>query len=95
MPPKNSAIPGYQGFIPGYYSNNEYAKTFSKISRDRFANPDLGQNPLGLSSTGFNSKKHNFVDQTKTASSHKYGAQTMQKTHPCLQVIIMEMFLNQ
>lgn len=41
---------------------------------------------MGLSSTGFNSKKYDFVDPTKTASSHKYGSQTMQKTHPCLDV---------
>ena len=86
LEPKNVAIPGYKGFIPGYYSNNEYAKTFSRIARDRLANPDLGKNPLHLSSTGFNFKKHDFIDPTKTASTHKYGAQTLQGNHPCLNV---------
>lgn len=88
LEPKNVAVPGYQGFIPGLYSNNEYSKTYSRITRERLANPELGQNPLSLSSTGFNHKKHNFIDPTRTASTHKYGAQTMLATHPCLNVLL-------
>ena len=86
LQPKNVAIPGYTGFIPGLYANNEYSKTYSRITRERLANPELGKNPLSLSSTGFNHKKHNFIDPTRNASTHKYGAQTMLSTHPCLDV---------
>jgi len=86
LEPKNVAIPGYQGFIPGQYANNEYSKTYSRVTRERFAHPELGKNDLCLSSTGFNSKKHSFIDPTRTASTHKYGAQTMLGTHPCLNV---------
>lgn len=36
---KTSAIPGYQGTIPGTKSDNNFAKTFAKISREQFSRP--------------------------------------------------------
>lgn len=82
--PKNVVYPGYAGFIPGLKSNNEYGKTFSQIARDSFAKPQLGVNKFKLSSTGFNFRKHDFIDQSIEAKTHKYGSQTIQKHHPCI-----------
>eukprot|EP00825_Cyclidium_porcatum_P000681 TRINITY_DN1024_c0_g1_i4.p1 TRINITY_DN1024_c0_g1~~TRINITY_DN1024_c0_g1_i4.p1 ORF type:complete len:235 (+),score=36.60 TRINITY_DN1024_c0_g1_i4:290-994(+) len=80
--PKNVVYPGYEGFIPGLKSSNQYGKTYSQIARDSFSNPKLGQNTFKLSSTGFNFRKHDFIDQSLDAQNHKYGRQTIQKHHP-------------
>lgn len=82
--PKNSVIPGYSGFVPGIKSNAPFGKSFAQTAKDSFNNPDLGKNKFSLSSTGFNLSNKALVDDTVTANSHKYGSQTMQKTHPSL-----------
>ena len=88
MEPKNVAIPAYSGFIPGLVSENKFANTYSHITRECFANPELGKNKLGLSSAGFNFKRYDFEDSSKSASTHKYGNQTLIKNHPCLEVFL-------
>ena len=35
-------IPGYGGFVPSVKSKNEYGKTFSRISREMYDDPKLG-----------------------------------------------------
>lgn len=82
--PKNYAIPGYAGFIPGLKSRAAFGTNFASIAKESLSNPNLGANTTNLSSTGFNLKKELLADQTVTASSHKYGQMTMQKTHPSL-----------
>jgi len=84
--PKNNVIPGYAGFVPGLKSKAEFGKSFAQIAKGNFSDPSLGQNKFNLSSTGFNLNKQLLADETLTASSHKYGAQTIQKTHPSLNV---------
>jgi len=75
--PKNVVYPGYGGFIPSMKSNNEYGKNFSSITRTAFDNSKLGDNPYKLASTGFNFRRHDFIDPSLTASSHKYGCSTI------------------
>ena len=79
-------MPGYGGFVPYLISDNKYGKTYGKITRQCFSNPKLGKNPFKLSTTGFNAKRYNFVDETKAATTHKYGKQTIIPNHPCLDV---------
>jgi hypothetical protein len=75
LPPKNKAIPGYMGYIPGEKSENCFGKSFSKISKSRFQKGSLRKNTTGLSTTGYNWKKFNFGDMTLDAMSQKYGKQ--------------------
>jgi len=82
--PKTSVVPGYAGFVPGLKSNAPFGKSYAQTAKDSFSNPELGQNKFNLSSTGFNLSQKALVDETVTAGTHKYGAQTMQKTHPSL-----------
>jgi len=74
LEPKNVAVPGYGGFVPGLKSENEFGKSYSRITRENFGKDTLGDNKNRLSSTGFNHKKHVFIDHTRTASTHKYGS---------------------
>ena len=67
--PKNKAIPGYQGFVPGYDSENTFGKTYAQITKERFQNDDLRKNTTGLSTTGCNFAKFNFGDETLDAPS--------------------------
>lgn len=67
-------------------SKAEFGKSYAQIAKGNFSDPSLGQNKFNLSSTGFNLNKQLLADETLTASSHKYGAQTIQKTHPSLNV---------
>jgi hypothetical protein len=82
--PKNNIIPGYAGFVPGLKSEAKFGTSYAQAAKESFSNPTLGNNKFQLSSTGFNLNKQLLADETLTASSHKYGAQTMQKTHPNL-----------
>jgi len=82
--PKNYVVPGYAGFVPGYKSRGEFAKTYAKIAKESFNQQHLGVNKFKLSSTGFNVGRHSMADPTLTATSHKFGAQTTQKPHPSL-----------
>jgi len=82
--PKNNVVPGYGGFVPGLKSNAPFGKSYAQLAKDSFGNTELGQNKFSMSSTGFNLNKKLLVDETVDASSHKYGRQTIQKTHPSL-----------
>jgi len=83
--PKNNVVPGYGGFVPGLKSRAEFGRSFAQIAKQSFSDVNLGQNKFNLSSTGFNLNKQLLADETITASTHKYGAQTSQKTHPSLE----------
>jgi hypothetical protein len=48
----------------------------------------LGKNTYGLATTGFNVSKEVFIDNSKLASSSKYGKSGLQKPHPNWSVII-------
>ena len=82
-------IPGYAGFVPGLKSKAEFGKSYAQIAKDSFSDPNLGQNKFNLSCTGFNLNRRLLADETITAKTHKYGAQTSQKTHPSLGVLII------
>ncbi|KRX08638.1 hypothetical protein PPERSA_03509 [Pseudocohnilembus persalinus] len=82
--PKNVVYKGYGGFIPGLQSENKYGKNYSAITRDCFSDKKLGYNTHKLATTGFNFKRHDFIDHSLTASTHTYGKSTIQKPHPCL-----------
>ena len=62
-------MPGYQGFVPGYNSENQFGKTYAQITKDRFQREDLRANTTGLSTTGYNFAKFNFGDTTLAAAS--------------------------
>ena len=51
-PVKSAAIPGYKGFIPGLKSENLHGSSYTPLTKEAFANPELGNNSLRLSSTG-------------------------------------------
>ncbi len=52
LPPKNKAIPGYAGYVPGKNSENTFGKTYSTITKKRFGDENLRANRTGLSTTG-------------------------------------------
>lgn len=84
--PKNNVIPGYAGFVPGMKSKAPFAKSYAQIAKDSFSDPNLGKDNFQLSTTGFNLNKKALVDGSVDAESHKYGRQTIQKTHPSMDV---------
>lgn len=75
-------ILNFQKVIPTSQSTFFYVLIF----RECFAKENLDNNPYGLSSTGFNSRIHNFVDKSKHPVSHKYGSSSIIKNHPCQDV---------
>ena len=93
-PPKNktSAIPGYQGAIPGSRSDNNFGKTFTKISREQlsrpvyltsrltefFPNKPQIQSPMGRTLGKFGG---GLQDEYHTVS-HFHGQSTLSKEHP-------------
>jgi len=83
--PKNTAIPGYGGYIPTYNSENKHAKNYTSLARDCFADPKISENRNKLATTGFNVMKHDFIDQSLTATSHRYGTKTLKGYHPAWQ----------
>ena len=80
--PKNTAIPGYGGYIPSIKAENIHARGYSAIAKQSFQNERLGRNNFGLSTTGFNLKKEALIDNSKIASSSKYGKTEIQGAHP-------------
>lgn len=80
--PKNTAIPGYQGFVPGHRADSLYAKSNTTIAKNSFSKDRLDVNRTGLASTGFNITKEAFIDQSKLASTSKYGKTALQTAHP-------------
>ncbi|KAL4468335.1 hypothetical protein ABPG72_010736 [Tetrahymena utriculariae] len=81
---RGDAIQGYKGFIPQIQSNNMFGQTFSRSARQVLAS-NISNNPFKLSSTGHNSLRHNYADQSLNAFTHKFGATTIQKNHPSLE----------
>jgi len=71
--PKNTAIPGYAGYIPSIKAENIHARGFSATAKQSFQNDKLGKNNFGISTTGFNLDKSALIDRSKVASSSKYG----------------------
>ena len=82
MLPKNSAIPGYGGYIPSVKAENIHAKGYANIAKESFHQDKLGRNAIGLSTTGFNLDRGALIDRSKVASSHKYGKTELQRAHP-------------
>ena len=52
------------------------------MAKKSFHQDKLGRNPFGLSTTGFNLNRTNLIDNSKLASSHKYGKTEIQRAHP-------------
>lgn len=61
------------GFVPGIVAENDFGKSYSELSRKTLSRTTLGANPLKLSTTGLNFTRHDFIDPSLTACSHKYG----------------------
>lgn len=90
--PKNTAIPGYQGFVPGHRADSLYAKSNTAIAKQSFSKDKLDVNRTGLASTGFNITKEAFLDQSKIATSSKYGKTAMITAHPNWNVTVSFIF---
>ena len=58
------------------------------MTKQSFSNEKLAKNIHGLATTGFNVSKEVFIDNSKLASSSKYGKTALQKAHPNWSVII-------
>ncbi|EAR94214.3 hypothetical protein TTHERM_00522810 (macronuclear) [Tetrahymena thermophila SB210] len=82
--PKTHVPPGYAGYIPGLKPNNHYGASYGEIAKNCLSNPKVAQNPFKLASTGFNYQRHDFRDPSLTATTHKFGAQTLLKNHPSI-----------
>lgn len=82
LEPKNTAIPGYGGYIPSIKAENIHARGYSAMAKQSFQNDKLGRNSFGISSTGFNLNKEALIDTSKVASSSKYGKTEIQRAHP-------------
>lgn len=80
--PKNTAIPGYGGYIPSIQAENIHAKGYSAMAKQSFQQDKLGKNPFGFSTTGFNLDRNALIDRSKIASSSKYGKTEIQRAHP-------------
>ncbi len=70
-------IPGYGGFVPTVKSKNEYGKTFSRVSREMYDDPNLGKNKSGLASTGYNISNYKHIDYSLYNNNNRYGNQTL------------------
>ncbi len=66
-------IPGYQGYIPYIHAENRFGKGYSALARDAFNQEKLAKNHHGLATTGLNLRQDALIDQSKKASSSKYG----------------------
>jgi hypothetical protein len=80
--PKNSAIPGYGGYIPSVQAENIHAKGYAPIAKQSFQQEKLGKNVFGFATTGFNLDRTALIDRSKVASSSKYGKTELQRAHP-------------
>jgi len=83
--PKNTVIPGYGGYIPTYNCENQHGKNYTALSRECLSDPKINDNKNRLATTGFNVMKHDFIDHSLTATSHKYGTKTLKQSHPAWQ----------
>lgn len=57
------------------------------MAKQTFNHENLGRNKFGLASTGFNVNPNVFIDESKLASSSKYGKTAIQRSHPNWNVI--------
>lgn len=58
----------------------------STLSKEILGGSNYGKTLNGLSTNGFNAKREDFVDQSKTGSTSKYGRSSWLKAHPSWQV---------
>lgn len=87
--PRSSHLPGYAGFIPTDRAESLHAKTYANKVKDVLKNPEIGSNPKGLATTGFNLNKEALIDSSKLATSHKYGKTEIQTPHPAWIVLLL------
>ena len=80
--PKNTAIPGYQGFVPTQRADSLYGKSNTNLARQSFSKDRLDVNRTGLATSGFNITKEAFIDNSQIARSSKYGKTALIKAHP-------------
>ena len=80
--PKNTAIPGYTGHVPGVKADSLFGKSKTLLARSSFVSENLDVNRTGLASTGFNLTNDALIDRSKVASCSKYGKTGLQRAHP-------------
>ena len=85
----------FQKWTPNLNIRKVIQKSQSKENNKRecFGSQDLGANPFGLSSTGFNVSTYDFKDKSKHSVSHKYGSSSIIKNHPCCDVNLIILFI--
>lgn len=87
--PKNTAIPGYTGHVPGVKADSLFGKSKTLLARSSFNSEKLDVNRTGLASSGFNITHEALIDKSKSASSSKYGKTELQRAHPNWSVIYL------
>ncbi len=85
--PKNTSIPGYQGFVPQVRSESLYGKSSTVLTKEVLGETNYGKTMNGLSTNGFNTKMQDHIDQSKTGSTSKYGRSAWLQAHPAWQVL--------
>lgn len=81
MNPKNTAMPGYAGYIPSVKAENMVGKSYAPIAKESFRQDKLGKNSFGLSTTGANLNRDALIDKNKEAVSSKYGKASIQRPY--------------
>ena len=82
LEPKNTAIPGYAGYIPSIKAENICARGYSALAKLSFSQEKLGLSLHGLATTGYNLDRSALIDKSKIATSSKYGKSQIQRAYP-------------
>jgi len=83
--PRQVAIPGYEGHIPGIASENKYGKSLSNLALRQLNDKSLREKSRSTCIRfGFNTRLNNFRDETLHVNNHRHGGTTIMRHHPCL-----------
>lgn len=90
--PKTCAIPGYAGYVPGAKSDNNFAKTFNRVSKEQLSRdkylPErkteyFPNRPFTTTAIGRSlNKLGGGLDDEYHRVSHFHGQSTIPKEHP-------------
>lgn len=82
VPRKSNSIPGFGGYLPKIKANNHIQETVTEQSRGVFNQSMIDDAPNPYSSTGFNASLIPQNDDTREATSRRYGTVTRHLPHP-------------
>jgi len=83
-PRKSNSIPGYGGYRPNIKANVHIGKTVTEQSREVFKPSVLDAQANNFATTGFNASLIPKEDETREATSRRYGTKTNFLNHPCI-----------